>query len=139
MSALSIEGQRAVTDLLNRYATGIDSRDWVLFRSCFTDDCDADYGDIGHWHGGDEITAWMSQTHDPLGHTMHRITNVTVSQEDGHLKTRCYVHAIVVVSDDSAVHAFGFYDDEIVIEPNGPAISRRRFTSVTTELHPPSS
>ena len=30
-----------------RYATGIDRRDWALLRSCFTDDCVADYGDIG--------------------------------------------------------------------------------------------
>ena len=47
----------AVTDVLVRYASGIDGRDWPLLRTCFTDDCDADYGDIGHWRGGDEITA----------------------------------------------------------------------------------
>ena len=38
-----------VSDVLVRYASGIDQRDWALLRSCFTEDCDADYGDIGAW------------------------------------------------------------------------------------------
>ena len=49
--------------MLVRYATGIDRRDWDLFRTCFTADCVVDYGDIGLWHGADEVTAWMDQTH----------------------------------------------------------------------------
>jgi len=36
-----------VADVLVRYATGIDQRDWALFRTCFTEDCEADYGGIG--------------------------------------------------------------------------------------------
>jgi 3-phenylpropionate/cinnamic acid dioxygenase small subunit len=127
---------QAVTDLLVRYASGIDSRDWALLRSCFSEDCDADYGDIGHWHGGDEITAWMAQTHDPLGPTLHRISNVVVRQDGDTVRSRCAVHAVIVLPDRSAaVHAYGFYDDEIVVEGD-PKIARRRFTQVTTELHP---
>ena len=124
-----------VTDLLIRYATGIDSRDWVVLRSCFTDDCEADYGDIGHWRSGDEITAWMAETHDPLGPTLHRISNVVFRQDGDALRTRCAVHAIIVLPDRSAaVHAYGFYDDEIVVVDD-PRIARRRFTQVTSELH----
>ena len=69
--------------MLLRYATGVDQRDWELFRTCFTDDCDADYGSIGHWHSGDEITEWMRVAHEPAGHTMHRITNVVVDRDRG--------------------------------------------------------
>lgn len=124
-----------VTDLLIRYATGIDSRDWAALRSCFTDDCDADYGAIGHWHGGAEITAWMAETHDPLGPTLHRISNVVLRQDRGLVHTRCAVHAIIVMPDlSAAVHAYGFYDDEIVFVDE-PRIGRRRFTQVTSELH----
>jgi hypothetical protein len=32
------EVREDVTEVLVRYATGIDTRDWELFRSCFTDD-----------------------------------------------------------------------------------------------------
>lgn len=127
--------RQAVADVLVRYATGIDSRDWVLLRSCFTDDCEADYGDIGHWHGGDEITAWMAQTHDPLGPTLHRISNIVMSRDGDVLRARCAVHAVIVLADRSAaVHAYGFYDDEI-LSVDDPKIARRRFTQVTSELH----
>jgi hypothetical protein len=120
---------------LVRYASGIDGRDWPLLRSCFTDDCDADYGEIGHWHGGDEITAWMAETHDPLGPTLHRISNVVVHRDDDRVRTRCAVHGIIMLPDRSAaIHAYGFYDDEIAPAEN-PKIARRRFTQVTTEMH----
>ena len=134
---LSDEERNAVTDVLVRYATGIDTRDWVLLRSCFTDDCDADYGDIGHWHGGDEITAWMARTHDPLGPSMHRLSNIALSREEGEIRTRTYVHAMIVLPDRSAVHAYGSYDDDFVVVGDGPRICRRRYTHVTTELHAP--
>ena len=127
----------AVTEVLIRYATGIDSRDWPLLRTCFTDDCDADYGDIGHWHSGEEITAWMAKTHDPIGPSLHRITNVTMTRDGELVRVRCYVHAILVLGDGSAVHGYGFYDDDMVITPDGPKIARRRFTTVTTERQAP--
>jgi 3-phenylpropionate/cinnamic acid dioxygenase small subunit len=134
---ISDDVRNAVTDLLVRYATGIDTRDWTLLRSCFTDDCDADYGDIGHWQGVAEITAWMANAHDPLGPTLHRLSNLTFTREGGRIKARSYVHATLVLPDGSAVHAYGFYDDEIVVDDGGPRIGRRRYTHATTELHQP--
>ena len=91
-----------VADLLIRYATAIDQRDWRLLRSCFTDDCVADYGDIGRWSGGDEITEWMRTTHEPLGHSLHRITNQTVASSGDAVTARSYVDAIVLGPDNSA-------------------------------------
>ena len=124
-----------ITAVLIRYATGIDRRDWQLFRTCFTDDCDADYGDIGAWHGVDEITKWMTDTHEPLGHTLHRITNVTVDLIDGdRARARCYVDALVLSRDGrGGAHAVGWYDDELVRSAAGWRITRRRFTTVRVE------
>ena len=43
-----------ITDVLVRYATGIDTKDWSLFRTRFTDDVHADYGsDVGEWNDVD--------------------------------------------------------------------------------------
>lgn len=119
-------------DVLVRYATAIDTRDWDLFRACFTDDVDADYGDIGHWHGVDEITEWMRVTHEPCGHTLHRITNVTVDEREDRATARAYVDALVLFGD-GGVRAAGWYDDELELHADGWRIAKRTFTTVFTE------
>jgi 3-phenylpropionate/cinnamic acid dioxygenase small subunit len=122
-----------VAEVLIRYATGIDRRDWELFRTCFTADCVADYGDIGLWHGAEQITAWMRETHEQCGHTMHRITNIVVGGgSDGTSATaRSYVDALVLLPDnETGTRAEGHYDDELVVTAAGWQIARRRFTPV---------
>ena len=137
------EVRQDVAEVLVRYATGIDRRDWALFRSCFTDDCEADYGTIGEWHSADEITAWMRETHEPCGHTMHRITNEAVTTQigsgfdGGSVAARSYVDAIVMFGDNQAgTRATGFYDDELVRTGDGWKIAKRRFTMVMLQLYP---
>lgn len=129
--AIGPEVRRDVSDLLVRYATGIDTRDWELLRSCFTDDCEADYGDVGRWTGADEITAWMRATHEPLGHTLHRITNVSLVADGGRVRARCYVDALLLGPGDvGGARAAGFYEDEVVETGDGWRIARRRYTMV---------
>jgi 3-phenylpropionate/cinnamic acid dioxygenase small subunit len=137
VTASAEEGRQArqdIADVLIRYASGIDRRDWVLLRSCFTDDCEADYGDIGIWHTGDDITEWMRQMHEPLGHTLHRVTNPTVDIQGNEATARCYIDALVMGPDNkSANRAAGYYDDELVRGDDGWRIARRRFTMVHFE------
>ena len=128
-----------VADVLVRYATGIDRRDWALFRTCFTDDCDADYGDIGRRQGADAITRWMTRMHEACGHTLHRITNVVVTpigdgDDADRVAARSYVDALVLGADNrSGVRAAGFYDDELVCRDGRWRIARRRFTMVLAQ------
>jgi 3-phenylpropionate/cinnamic acid dioxygenase small subunit len=125
-----------VADVLVRYATGIDRRDWLLFRSCFTDDCLADYGDIGVWHGVDAITEFMQQAHEGCGHTLHRISNCAVTARDGGVAARSYVDALIMFEGDrSGIRATGFYDDELVQTDDGWRIARRRFTQVRLQTN----
>jgi 3-phenylpropionate/cinnamic acid dioxygenase small subunit len=125
-----------VAEVLVRYASGIDRRDWSLFRSCFTDDCEADYGAaIGVWHSGDEITAWMEQSHATCGFTLHRITNVAVAPNDHGVTARSYVDAIVMgPGNETGTQSIGFYDDELVQTGEGWKVARRRFTMVHLRL-----
>ena len=123
-----------ITEVLVRYATGIDRRDWDRFRTCFTDDVEADYGDIGVWHGVDEITAWMTEIHAGCGHTMHRITNVEADVSGDEATSRSYVEALVLFAGNEAgVRAAGWYDDELVRTDDGWRIARRRFTTAIVQ------
>jgi 3-phenylpropionate/cinnamic acid dioxygenase small subunit len=124
-----------VADLLVRYASGIDRRDWTLLRSCFTDDCVADYGDIGRWEGGDAITEWMRKTHEPLGHTLHRITNQSFAWEGEAVSARSYVDALVLLSDNiRGAQSAGRYDDVVVRTAEGWKIARRTFTLIRLQM-----
>jgi 3-phenylpropionate/cinnamic acid dioxygenase small subunit len=128
---ITADVRHQVADLLVRYATGIDTRDWNLLRSCFTDDCKADYGDVGQWKSGDEITAWMKASHQPLGHTLHRITNVSLAAEGERVRARCYVDALIRGPGNvGGVQAAGFYEDVIVEAEDGWRIARRQYTMV---------
>lgn len=130
-----------VEEVLIRYATGIDRRDWDLFRSCFTLDCHADYGDIGVWESADAITDFMTTAHAELGHTLHRISNVVIDVDGvgvgARAVARCYVDGVLMALDgQSGFSPVGFYDDELVLTAAGWRIARRTFTMVTFRALP---
>ena len=125
------EDRQDISDLLVRYATGIDRRDWSLFRTVFTDDCDLDYGEIGAWQGVDAVTDFMTQVHAPAGHTLHRLSNKAIAVAGDTATARTYVDVVIMVGDNgSGVNGIGFYDDEIVRTAAGWRIAKRRFTAV---------
>jgi 3-phenylpropionate/cinnamic acid dioxygenase small subunit len=125
------EDRQDISEVLLRYATGIDRRDWPAFRTVFTDDCDVDYGEIGSWHDADAITDFMEKSHAPAGHTMHRLTNQVISVDGDQAEARTYVDALIMsAANDSGVNAVGFYDDGFVRTDTGWRIARRRFTMV---------
>jgi 3-phenylpropionate/cinnamic acid dioxygenase small subunit len=121
-----------VSAVLVRYASGIDRRDWALFRSCFTADCSVDYGEIGVWDGAEEITEFMIAVHEQCGYTLHRISNVAVQREPEGARANSYVDAVIMGPDNrDGVRAIGFYDDQLVQSDRGGwQIARRHFTTV---------
>lgn len=121
-----------IQDVLTRYATGIDRRDWPLFRTCFCDDIVADYGDFGRWHSGDEITATMEEIHRPLGETLHRITNFVIELQGDRATSRCYVDALLMPGEagGDVRRGIGYYDDELTRAADGWKIHKRRFVPV---------
>jgi 3-phenylpropionate/cinnamic acid dioxygenase small subunit len=125
------EDRQDISDVLLRYATGIDRRDWPLFRTVFTDDCQLDYGEVGAWTGGDEVTEFMQQAHAMAGHTMHRLTNQVITVDGDTAQSRTYVDALIMVGEgNSGVNAAGLYDDDLVRTADGWRVSRRQFIQV---------
>lgn len=120
----------AIVDLIHRYATAIDTKDWPLLQSCFLDDCELDYGQTGRWSSSKAVTEHMSRSHDDYLYTQHRITNAVVRLR-GDAATACsYVHAMFVpaADPDRPVHAYGYYDDEMVRHGEDWRIAKRTFT-----------
>ena len=71
------EDQLEIRALLARYARGVDTKDWQLYRSVFTDDAHIDYTSAGAIAGGrDEVIDWLSAGFATTPWSMHYITNV---------------------------------------------------------------
>ena len=72
-----------IAEVLIRYATGIDSKDWPLLRSCWTDDVDVDYRQLGRFTGADAIIEVMARLHESMGPTYHRLSNFVIDIDRG--------------------------------------------------------
>jgi len=131
-SGLSAQDERSIGAVLIAYATGIDHRDWDLFRSCFTPDCQADYGSFGSWDSALGLTAYMRDAHSSLGPTLHRISNIRLASAQGGATASCYVDALLRQRDEEGpVHrGIGTYDDFLVRTGQGWKIARRTFNAV---------
>ena len=128
--------QAEVTAVVTRYATGIDTRDWALFRSAFTDDAVVDYGPMmGSWTRADDFAAFMRETHAPAGLSVHRMTNVVVSLEGETIRARTYGDALLQYREDPSTydHSAGYYDDVLVRTLDGLKIASRTTTTVIYE------
>ena len=117
-----------ISQVLIRYATGIDQKDWPLLRTCWTDDVVVDYDTLGQYTGADTLTEVMKQTHQNMGPTYHRVSNFVIDVDGGRAAVRSYVHAVLLITPGDPsnwLDAVGHYDDEFVRHPAGWRISRR--------------
>jgi SnoaL-like domain len=117
-----------IAEVLIRYATGIDSKDWPLLRSCWTDEIDVDYQQLGRFTSADALTDVMRQLHENMGPTYHRMSNFVIAVDGDRATVRSYVHAVLMLQPDDSINwvdALGHYDDVFVRTPDGWRISER--------------
>jgi len=79
-----IEDQLEISALLYRYARAVDTKDWALYRSVFTDDALIDYTSAGAICGTrDEVTDWLAVGFTAIPMSMHYITNIEILEHAG--------------------------------------------------------
>jgi hypothetical protein len=121
---LSADQRFEVIDLINRYATAIDTRDWDLFQTAFSDDAQVDYG-FATWDSATAFRKFMEEVHTPAGRTLHRMSNTVITGADP-LTARTYGDAVVLEGDHlKGTVANGWYDDDFVRTEHGLQIRRR--------------
>lgn len=85
------------------YATGIDERDWDLYRSCFADTCWFDFSSFMGTPGSSmKASDWVERVRSVNGNfdaTQHLMSNVSVT-------TGAEEHAVVVRAELRAQHWF---------------------------------
>jgi 3-phenylpropionate/cinnamic acid dioxygenase small subunit len=109
-----------INDLLTRYATAVDNKDWTLYRTVFTPDAYIDYESAGGAKGTiDEVTAWMETTMAMFPMTQHLVANIGVELNGDEAKVRAMFYNPMQVGADKFFWCGGWYNHELVRTADG--------------------
>lgn len=126
-----------ISDVQLRYATGTDSRDWQLFRSCFTEEVEVDFSE-GFDQPAVRIPAdtWVAGTAprmESFTATQHMITNHVITfDDDDHATCVAYVrasHHRPNSHGDSDQTVYGYYTNTFERTADGWRMSKVKLTA----------
>ena len=120
-----------IIDTINRYATSVDTRDWDLFLTCYTDEMNADMVSIGFSEPMDmpaqEFLEIIKRAVDPFESTQHLISNHVIDIDGDNATCVCYLQAQHFRQDDTGAHAVligGYYANSLIRTPAGWRINK---------------
>ncbi len=133
-----------IAEVIYRYSTGVDGKDWELFRTCFTDPVNADFTSIGapapRTFPLDTWVRVVQKTVSPFKVTQHYNSNVTIQVDGDHASAIVYLKARHLRADDPEGKKFwdvgGYYTDRLVRTPLGWRIASVKFTQTWSEGQP---
>ena len=130
LSIREISDRLQIQDLLTRYTTAIDEKDWKLLDTCFTPDAHVDYTASGGTKGQyPDVRAWLEKALAAFPMTMHFISNTTLKLDGDRATARTYViNPMGFPNPDGSLHLFtvgAYYNDELVWTDDGWRIAER--------------
>lgn len=129
MTLAEIADRLAIDDLLTRYASAVDAKDWDLYASCFTPDARIDYTASGGIAGTlAEVRAWLAEVMGFFPICQHVVANRTIVVAGDTATSRSYLFNPMVVGDRESGGLFlegGVYRDRIVRTSDGWRIAER--------------
>jgi hypothetical protein len=116
----SVIDRLEIDDLITRYATAVDSRDWDLFRSCFIDGASIDYTTAGGTSGTvDDVAKWLEDTLALFTLSVHYVSNRDI-RIDGDQATGWLAYFNPnTLADGSLLMSGGHYRDAYVRTADG--------------------
>lgn len=136
----SLLDRMEIIELLHRYATAIDDRDWARLATCFTDDAVALYGPVlGRREGIAAIEQTCRTSLEPLDASQHLIGTHEIELDGDRARARCYVHAQHTKAGTPGGDNFvigATYFDELVRTRDGWRIRQRELRILWQEGNP---
>ena len=139
MSELTMEKllERAkIEDLLNRYATALDGRDWDVLDEVFAPDATAHFQGIGHYEDRDAIVAVIRSVLGQCGPTQHLLGNMRIEINGQEAQSKCYlqaIHAGLGKYASEKMTVWGEYRDKLKRTPQGWRIVHRELAGIHAE------
>ncbi len=131
LSLEEISDRIQINDLLIRYTIAIDTKDWALLDTCFTDGAVCDYRASGGIAGPyPEVREWLARALAPFPMTQHLLGNSNVNLEGDFAKCRTMVYnPMGLPNGKGGLHIFtvgAYYHDRLVCGEDGWQILERR-------------
>jgi ketosteroid isomerase-like protein len=116
-----VSDEAEIARLLYRYARAVDTKDWDLYRSVFTDDAHIDYSSAGAAVGTrDEVADWLSQGFAAIPMSMHYITNIESDIDGDTARVRAmFYNPMQLPGMSDLSFCGGYYHHELVRTPDG--------------------
>ncbi|WP_123023765.1 nuclear transport factor 2 family protein [Mycolicibacterium stellerae] len=116
MELQRISDELEIAALLNRYARAVDTKDWELYRSVFTDDAHIDYSAAVFRGSLDEAVEFFDGDFSALvTMSMHHITNVESDIEGDTARVRAMFYNPTQITGAEELSVFGgYYFHELV-------------------------
>lgn len=132
MEPQALADELEIRALLNRYARGVDTKDWETYRSVFTEDAHIDYSSAGAIVGGrDEVVDWFAANFGVIPWSMHYITNVEADIDGDTATVRAmFYNPMLLPGMDTQSACGGYYHHELVRTGDGWRSRRLREENV---------
>jgi len=139
-----LDDRASINDVIYRYSTGVDGKDWALFRTCFADPLNADFTSTGvpapRTFPLDTWIRVVQKTLSPYRVTQHFNSNVIIKVNGDEATAVVYLKARHFPLDDPDNKKIwdvgGYYTDRLVRTPEGWKIANLKFTQTWTEAAP---
>ena len=115
----------AIDDLLDAYASALDTKDWALLRTLFVDGAIVDYTEEGGVRGSiDDAIGWFQKSMAPFTASQHFVTNRRVKVDGDTATANAYIFSPLGMPNGNPggltlVFAGGSYEDSLVRTPDG--------------------
>jgi 3-phenylpropionate/cinnamic acid dioxygenase small subunit len=132
----------AIVAVLTNYATGLDARDWELWRSVFLDEV---IFDLSSWNGvpprplvTDRVVAAQARIFAELAETQHFFTNHQITIDGDTARAQMHMRAEHWLADPGIEGTdrytmFGYYDDRLVRTDDGWKIAEMQLNVTRAE------
>lgn len=121
MDIQAVQDKLEIHEQLARYARGVDTRDWDLWKSVFTSDALVDYRSVGGPVGSpEEVANWLEQGLKIVPMTQHLISNIEVDLDDAKAKVRAmFYNPLQLPGMADMSFCGGYYHHEFVRTDEG--------------------
>lgn len=123
-----VSDELEIASLFTRYCSAVDSKDWQLYRSMFTDDARVDYSAAGLVVGTcDEAVDFLGRHQASITTGMHYVTNVeTRFDGDRAEAVAMWFNAVRLPGETDTSFFGGRWHDELIRTPSGWRIQNLR-------------